>query len=52
MECYYTAWGVSEWDGLLVYGIGYSFTGCIVSIEDSVEKQDGVLIYRMSSLYT
>ena len=35
-----------------MYGIGCSYTGCVVSIQVSVEKQDGVLIYRMSCLYT
>ena len=35
-------WGVSKRDGLLVYGMGCSYTGW------SVEKQDRVLIYSMS----
>ena len=31
-------WGVSVWDGLLVYGMGCSYTGCGVSIQDGVLK--------------
>ena len=31
-------WGVNKRDGLLVYGIGCSYTGCVVRIQDRVLK--------------
>ena len=31
-------WGVSKRDGVLVYGMGCSYTGCGVSIQDGVLK--------------
>ena len=41
MGCYYTVWGVRIQDGVLVYGMGCSYTG-----------RDGVLVYRLGCRYT
>ena len=40
MSCWYTGWGVSKRDRVLVNGIECSYIGC-------VSKQDGLLVYGM-----